>query len=85
MDSTGAIYGATFADGESANGEIFKLTPGGNNTWNSTVLYTFQGGAQSQYPYTTVLIDKNNNLYGTSLGTAGQNGFFPGNVWKIKQ
>jgi hypothetical protein len=45
----------------------------------------FQGGAQSQYPYTTVLIDKNNNLYGTSLGTAGQAGFFPGNVWKIKQ
>jgi uncharacterized repeat protein (TIGR03803 family) len=85
MDSTGAIYGATFADGESANGEIFKLTPGGNNQWTSTVLYTFQGGAQSQYPYTTVLIDKKNNLYGTSYGSAGQAGFFPGNVWQIKQ
>jgi len=85
MDSTGAIYGATFADGESANGEVFKLTPGTNNQWNSTVLYTFQGGAQSQYPYTTVLIDKKNNLYGTSYGSAGENGFFPGNVWEIKQ
>jgi uncharacterized repeat protein (TIGR03803 family) len=84
MDSTGALYGATFADGESANGEVFKLKSRGGQ-WTARVLYTFQGGAQSQYPYTNVLIDKNNNLYGTSYGSAGQGGFFPGNVWRIKQ
>jgi hypothetical protein len=50
-----------------------------------SVLYTFQGGAQSQYPYTTVLVGKKGKLNGTSYGSAGQNGFFPGNVWQIKQ
>jgi hypothetical protein len=85
MDSKGALYGATLADGESAYGEIFKLTPGQNNIWTPSVLYTFQGGAASQEPYTTVLIDKKDNLYGTSYGSAGEAGFYPGNVWQIKQ
>ena len=84
MDSSGALYGATYADGETANGEIFKLIPG-KTGWKAKVLYEFQGGAASQYPYTTVLIDRHDNLYGTSYGSAGQNGFFPGNVWEIKQ
>ncbi len=85
MDSTGALYGATLADGDNANGTIFKLTPGQNNQWTASVLYTFQGGAQSQYPHTTVLIGKHGALYGTSYGSAGQNGFYPGNIWQIKQ
>lgn len=85
MDSAGNLYGATYADGESANGEIFKLTPGANNQWTASVLYTFPGGAGSQYPYSTVLIDKHDNLYGTSYGSAGQAGFYPGNIWQIRQ
>jgi uncharacterized repeat protein (TIGR03803 family) len=85
MDSSGALYGTTLADGENNNGEVFKLTPGQNNQWTATVLYAFQGGAASQYPYSTVLIGKNNKLYGTSMGSAGEFGFYPGNVWEIKQ
>lgn len=85
MDATGALYGTTLADGASQYGEIFKLTPGQNNQWTASVLYTFPGGAGSQEPYSTVLIGKNNMLYGTSYGSAGQNGFYPGNIWHIKQ
>ncbi|MGH6888086.1 MAG: choice-of-anchor tandem repeat GloVer-containing protein [Rhizomicrobium sp.] len=85
MDSSGALYGTTLADGENNNGEVFKLTPGQNNQWTPMVLYAFQGGAQSQYPYSTVLIGKHGKLYGTSQGSGGQNGFYPGNVWRIKQ
>ena len=84
MDSAGALYGTTYADGENNNGEVFKLTPGQNNQWTATVLYAFQGGSQSNYPYSTVLIKKG-KLFGTSYGNAGQAGFYPGNVWEIKQ
>jgi uncharacterized repeat protein (TIGR03803 family) len=84
MDSSGALYGTTLADGENNLGEVFKLTPGQNNQWTATVLYAFQGSAASQYPYSTVLI-KNHKLFGTSQGSAGQAGFYPGNVWEIKQ
>jgi uncharacterized repeat protein (TIGR03803 family) len=83
MDSSGVLYGTTLADGENNNGEVFKLTPGQNNQWTASVLYAFPGGAGSQYLYSTVLINKG-KLYGTSRGTAGQSGFFPGNVWRIK-
>jgi uncharacterized repeat protein (TIGR03803 family) len=84
MDSSGALYGTTLADGENNLGEVFKLTPGQNNQWTATVLYAFQGSAASNYPYSTVLINKG-KLYGTSQGSAGQAGFYPGNVWQIKQ
>jgi len=85
MDSSGNLYGTTYADGTNNNGEVFKLTPGQNNQWTATVLYAFQGGAQSNYPYSTVLIGKGNKLYGTSYGSAGEYGFYPGNIWEIKQ
>ncbi len=85
MDSSGNLYGTALADGTNNNGEVFKLTPGQNNSWTATVLYAFQGGASSNFPYSTVLIGKNDKLFGTSYGSAGQNGFFPGNVWEIKQ
>jgi uncharacterized repeat protein (TIGR03803 family) len=84
-DAAGALYGTTLADGENNLGEVFKLTPAQNNQWTATVLYTFQGGAQSQYAYSTVLIGKHGKLYGTSQGSAGESGFFPGNIWQIKQ
>ena len=82
--STGALYGATFADGMSANGEVFKLTPpaAGKKKWKSTILHVFEGGADGQFAYTPVLItDK--WLYGTTKGYAGQSGFYPGTVWRI--
>lgn len=85
MDAAGALYGTTYADGQSSNGEVFKLTPGGNGQWTASVLYAFPGGAGSQYPYSTVLIGNRGKLYGTSKGIGGQSGFWPGTIWQIKQ
>jgi uncharacterized repeat protein (TIGR03803 family) len=85
MDSSGALYGATLADGENNLGEVFKLIPGKNSQWTAKVLYAFTGGAASQYPYSTVLVGKNGMLYGASQGSAGESGFYPGNIWQIKQ
>ncbi len=85
MDSSGALYGATLADGKSANGEVFKLTPpaNGKGHWTPSLLHVFQGGADGQYPYTTVLLGKG-FVYGTTYGVGSQNGFYPGTVWRIK-
>ena len=85
MDSSGNLYGTTYADGTNNNGEVFKLIPGQNNAWTAKVLHAFQGGAASNYPYSTVLLGKKGKLYGTSYGNAGQAGFYPGNIWEIKQ
>jgi uncharacterized repeat protein (TIGR03803 family) len=86
MDSTGALYGTTFADGETAFGEVFKLTPPAEagKHWKSKILYAFTGGADSGELYSNVLIGPKNTLYGTAYGSAGQSGYFPGIVWQIK-
>jgi len=86
MDSDGVLYGATYADGTSANGEVFSLSPPkqGQEAWQSRVLYAFPGGTQGEMAYTDVLVGKNGTLYGTTTGVAGQAGFYPGTVWRIK-
>lgn len=84
MGADGTIYGTTYADGQSSFGEVFQLKPGSGSSWTATVLYTFPGGAGGQYSYSKPLIDKVGRLYGTTYGVAGQGGFFPGTVWKIK-
>jgi uncharacterized repeat protein (TIGR03803 family) len=84
MGADGAIYGTTYADGQSAFGEVFQLTPHAGKPWTSKVLYTFPGAAGGQYSYSNVLIDKLGRLYGTTYGVAGQGGFYPGTVWQIK-
>jgi uncharacterized repeat protein (TIGR03803 family) len=86
MDASGVLYGATYGDGLSANGEVFSLTPPVNaqESWKPQVLYTFPGGAGGEFAYTDVLVGKNGVLYGTTTGVAGQSGFYPGTVWRIK-
>lgn len=86
MDERGNLYGATYANGESDAGQIFQLVPPaqGKTAWTPKVLHVFQmGDANGVYPYTTVLVNKG-KLYGTTYGTAGQHGFWPGTVWQIK-
>jgi len=83
LGADGTIYGTTYADGASSFGEVFQLTPEGDS-WTPKVLYTFPGGAGGQYSYSKVWLDKLGRLYGTTYGVAGQGGFFPGTVWRIK-
>jgi uncharacterized repeat protein (TIGR03803 family) len=45
-------------------GVIFKLSPAGD----LTVLYTFTGGADGNYPNDPLAIDAKGNLYGTTAG-----------------
>jgi uncharacterized repeat protein (TIGR03803 family) len=85
MDASGALFGTTLGVGKSAYGEVFKLSPpaAGRSKWKLQVLHTFQDNAKSQFPLSGVLIGADGTLFGTTEGSAGQSGYYPGNVWKI--
>jgi uncharacterized repeat protein (TIGR03803 family) len=72
----GALYGSTASGGGATAcsggcGTIFKLTPSGSS-YSESVLYAFQGGADGEGPYGSVVADAKGNLYGpTFIGGSG--------------
>ncbi len=67
IDKHGNLYGTTIMGGASGNGlsgygTVYKVDPSGNET----VLYSFTGQADGGYPYASLTLDKNGNLYGTT-------------------
>jgi uncharacterized repeat protein (TIGR03803 family) len=72
MDTAGNLYGTTVFGGADLAGTVFKLTPGANNKWTHTLLYSFTGGADGGQIYSGVVLDSAGNLYGTAAG--GGNG-----------
>jgi uncharacterized repeat protein (TIGR03803 family) len=77
QDKAGNLYGTTYDGGASNVGVVFKVDP----TGRETVLYSFTGGADSEYanPYAGLVRDKAGNLY----GTAGGGAFNAGVVFKV--
>jgi uncharacterized repeat protein (TIGR03803 family) len=78
MDSSGALYGTTYAGGTSGGGwgTVFKLAPpaAGKTQWTKTLLYAFTGGADGSHPRGGVIVDSSGALYGTTAdgGLAGK-------------
>jgi uncharacterized repeat protein (TIGR03803 family) len=65
-DKPGNLYGTTLFGGN-ANchagcGTVFRIAPDGTET----VLYSFKGGSDGEYPDGGVIADKAGNLYGTT-------------------
>lgn len=95
MDSSGALYGATYDGGDSAVctfrngcGTVYKLakpaTSGG--TWDETLLYSFGGDSDGLVPNGGLLFDSNWNIYGTTEwggDSTGGDGY--GTVFEITQ
>jgi len=78
VDAAGSLYGTTAYGGPHGYGNVFKLTPSGGS-WIYTDLHDFTGGGDGGYPYSSVLIGADGNLYGTaSVGGSGN-----GVVWEI--
>jgi uncharacterized repeat protein (TIGR03803 family) len=81
-DSAGNLYGTTQMGGGSGCyadegcGTVFELAPDGTET----VLYSFAGGNDGEYPYAGVIEDKARNLYGMTPN-GGADGF--GIVFKL--
>lgn len=61
LDSSGNIYGTTEMGGAFQGGTVFKLDPIGAET----VLYSFTGGTDGEFPQTGLARDSAGNLYGT--------------------
>ncbi len=70
MDSSGNLYGTTFADGALGYGAVFKLTHT-DQGWTYTSLHDFTGGTDGSYPYSNLIFDGQGNLYGTASSGGG--------------
>lgn len=63
LDTTGNLYGATSGGGAYGFGTVFKLTSSGKET----VLHSFNANGKDGFsPFAGVVLDSNNNLYGTT-------------------
>jgi uncharacterized repeat protein (TIGR03803 family) len=66
LDAAGNLYGTAYTGGASADGVIFKLSPGSSG-WTESVLHTFKGASDGKYPYGDLILDATGNLYGTAF------------------
>ncbi|MGA8735846.1 MAG: choice-of-anchor tandem repeat GloVer-containing protein [Terriglobales bacterium] len=83
LDSAGNLYGTT-AYGGTGNctvlgglmgcGTVFKLSPPNHKggAWTETVLYSFQGGKDGDFPSGDLVFDAAGNLYGATLFGGGK-------------
>lgn len=80
-DKAGNLYGTTAFGGAADSGTVYKLTNAAGS-WTETVLYSFQGGTDGAYPYSTLVFDESGNLYGTTLA-GGTGCSICGTVFKL--
>lgn len=78
FDAQGNLYGP-LPSYPTQNGEIFKLTPSGNQ-WTYSPYHQFIGGSGGAAPVGAVVFDANGNMYGT---TAGVDVGGESTVWEI--
>jgi uncharacterized repeat protein (TIGR03803 family) len=64
LDSAGNIYGTTHCDGEYNSGTVYSLSPSGG-TWNYNLLYSFTGGKDGLYSFSSLVVGQG-KLYGTT-------------------
>lgn len=68
VDAQGNLYGTTFIGGDTncnrvqGCGVVFKVTPNGTET----VLHTFAGGTDGEFPLSRLALDEQGNMYGTT-------------------
>jgi len=72
FDKSGNAYGTSVTGGASGFGTVFELSPKSGGKWSEKALYSFAGGSDGMYPYGGIAVDKNGDLYGTTVG--GGNG-----------
>ena len=67
IDGNGVLYGTTSQGGAADDGTVFQLTPpqSEGGAWTETVLYSFAGGSDGQYP-NALAIGADGALYGAT-------------------
>jgi uncharacterized repeat protein (TIGR03803 family) len=73
-DGAGNFYGTTLYGGDKDLGTVYELSPNGSGGWNETVIHSFTGREDGEYPASSPLMfDGAGNLYGTTYygGSSG--------------
>jgi uncharacterized repeat protein (TIGR03803 family) len=84
MDKTGNLYGTTSSGGAFEFGMVFELSPPTSGSGLAeTILYSFQGGADGDFPAAGVIFDQSGNLYGTTSAGGGKGSPYQGTVFKL--
>jgi uncharacterized repeat protein (TIGR03803 family) len=76
QDMVGNLYGTTVLGGASNLGTVFKV----DNTGTETVLHSFTGASDGEFPHSGLVRDRAGNLYGT---TGGDGATTWGTVFKV--
>jgi len=83
FDLAGNLYGTTLSWGPVNWGTVFKMTPNSDGSWAFSVLHIFMG-KPAMLPLAGLVIDKADNLYGTTRTCAkGTNCYGGGVVFEI--
>src|ERR1700691_2079949 len=64
-DAAGNLYGTTQIGGADGAGTVFELSPGPNDKWQFSVIYTFTGGTDGGNPLGSLVFDAAGNAYST--------------------
>jgi hypothetical protein len=85
IDSAGNLYGVT--NGGVPNGGVFQLSPpaGSRKRWKFSIIYTFNGESDGEFPTTPLVIDKAGAIYGVTLfgSRPGCGGYGCGAVFQL--
>ena len=79
IDAARNLYGTTNGGGTYGGGTVFRVNAHGGR---EQVLHSFGNVTDGAYPYAGLIIDKNGNLYGTTLNGGGTSG--SGTVFEIR-
>jgi uncharacterized repeat protein (TIGR03803 family) len=83
LDGANNLYGTTYTGGGLFCGTVFKLTPNPDGSWNESVLYNFQGGADGVGPSAGLTFDGQGNLFGSTRFLGAYNSGY-GTVFEVK-
>ena len=88
LDAAGNLYGTTAmggsAPGNNGYGTVFELTPTAGGGWTETASHIFEStNADGAHPLGGLISDGAGNLYGTTYGNDGYNGYGYGTVFEL--
>jgi len=67
FDTSGHLYGTTYAGGAHNYGTVFELKHQVGGGWSEKVVHSFNNdGTDGQFPYGSLIFDTAGNLYGTT-------------------
>ena len=85
FDAHGNLYGTTSSGGANSSqlGVAFELNPAVGGGWTETILHSFTGGVDGEFPLGGLVMDHAGNLYGTTQGSGGNNVSDGGTVFEV--